>query len=367
MSLPTTAQGQSSIRSFFQSKAPKYAPPPSSVASKAAPTAAAPPPPPPPPPPASRTPPQATAPYPPPPPSLPQNASIRPLSTDDIAPLRRINTLLLPVPYPPDFYARAADPTSSSGRYSRVISYNHDDKAQSSIVGGIVCRLVDDPANPTQQHIYISSLCLLAPYRGLGLVSAALDHIVSTAILDKGCDVTAVTAHVWTGHEDSLEWYQRRGFVRQEPAVEGYYLKLRPASAWIVRRNITNRVASSLPKATPPPPPKSSTSSTNGSSPPSKAGEATVPLSATAAVVNLPSSSSAPPPPRAPLPHNGSFQNQRPDMEWNDLPADMAPGLLVPSKKANSSETGSVASSRSSSTVRKKRDRSYPAAAFGAK
>ncbi|PHH86443.1 hypothetical protein CDD83_10244 [Cordyceps sp. RAO-2017] len=66
-----------------------------------------------------------------------------------------------------------------------------------------------------------------------------------------------------------------------------------------------------------------------------------------------------PPPPRG-----QSYQNQRPETEWNDLPADMAPGLLAPPRKAGS-EPASVASSRSSSTVRKKRDRSYPAAAFG--
>ncbi|KAL2210212.1 hypothetical protein CC79DRAFT_1330590 [Sarocladium strictum] len=351
MSLPTTAQGQSSIRSFFQSKAPKYAPPPSSATSKTDTTSTPPPPPPPPPPTAQPTPPQATAPYPPPPPSLPQAASIRPVSADDIAPLRRINTLLLPVPYPPDFYARAADPTSVSGRYSRVISYEHDEKSASSIVGGVVCRLVDDPSNPAEQHLYISSLCLLAPYRGLGLVAATLDHIISTAVLDKGCDVTAVTAHVWTGHEDSLEWYQRRGFVRQEPAIEGYYLKLRPSSAWLVRRKIANRVSSSIPKSTPPPPQSSSATE-----------QPSIPPSTTAAVVNLQLG-----PPRNGLPHNGSFQKQRPETEWNDLPADMAPGLLAPPKKSSGSEPGSGASSRSSSTVRKKRDRSYPAAAFGAK
>ncbi|RBQ72277.1 hypothetical protein VDGD_01914 [Verticillium dahliae] len=41
----------------------------------------------------------------------------------------------------------------------------------------------------------------------------------------------------------------------------------------------------------------------------------------------------------------------------------MAPSLLAPPSRA-SSGPGSEASSRSSSTVRKKKDRSYPAAAF---
>lgn len=358
MSLPTTNQGQqSSIRSFFQAKTPNYAPPPSS-ASKQAPTSAATPPPPPPPPQETTTPSQATAPYPPPPPSLHESASLRPISEADIPPLRRINNLLLPVPYSPDFYTRAADPTSTSGRYSRVISYTHSDTVdkKSNIVGGIVCRLVDDPSSAGENYnLYISSLSILSPYRGLGLVSSALDHVVATAVLDKGCDVTAVTAHVWTGHEESLGWYERRGFVKSETPVEGYYLKLRPSSAWVVRREITNRVSSSLPqKITSPPPPQIST---DGTAPPVASA---IPPSTTAAVVNMP--------PRGAPPRNGSFQTQRAETEWNDLPADMAPGggLLVPPKKGGSgSETGSGASSRSSSTMRKKRDRSYPAAAFG--
>ncbi|KAH8169922.1 GCN5-related N acetyltransferase [Sarocladium implicatum] len=363
MSLPTTKQGQqSSIRSFFQTKAPNYAPPPSSASTQPPSTSAAQPPPPPPPPaalqPETTSTSQAPAPYPPPPPSLHESASLRPVTEADGPPLRRINNLLLPVPYSPDFYARAADPSSNAGRYSRVISFTHKDSRdnKTNIVGGIVCRLVDDPSAPGENYnLYISSLSILSPYRGLGLVSSALDHVVATAVLDKGCDVTAVTAHVWTGHEESLGWYERRGFVRSEKPVEGYYLKLRPSSAWVVTRKITNRVSSSLPqKVTSPPPPQASA---NETAPPVASA---IPPSTTAAVVNLP--------PRGAPPRNGSFQNQRPETEWNDLPADMAPGggLLAPPKKGGSgSETGSGASSRSSSTMRKKRDRSYPAAAFG--
>lgn len=270
------------------------------------------------------------------------------MTEESVAPLRRINALLLPVSYQNDFYTRAADPAQNS-RYSRVISYAHAGEP-AQVVGGIICRLVDSTSLPGKRDLYISSLCVLSPYRGLGLVAAALDHIVATAALDLGEDVGVVTAHVWTGHEDSLGWYERRGFVRQGPPIEGYYMKLRPASAWIVRREITTNVMNALPTSNGIPRPQSSA----------------VRPSTTAAVVNL----ARPGPPKADgatdgPPRSGSYQNQRPEMEWNDLPADMAPGLLVPPKKANGSGTSSAASSRSSSTARKKRDRSYPAAAFG--
>ncbi|KAF7542816.1 hypothetical protein G7046_g10107 [Stylonectria norvegica] len=183
----------------------------------------------------------------------------------------------------------------------------------------------------------------------MGLIDAAVQNIIATAVLDPELDVRCITAHVWTENEEGLNWYKGRGFTRGDQPIKGYYLKLRPDSAFFVRRDVGASVRSSLPS-----------SSTASSTKP-------VAASATAAVVNLPrmgappkSSSARPSPPSRSA---QSFQNQRPDVEWNDLPQDMAPGLLAPPKSG--SEPASGATSRSSSMVRKKRDRSYPAAAFG--
>ncbi|TPX17073.1 uncharacterized protein E0L32_003191, partial [Thyridium curvatum] len=115
--------------------------------------------------------------------------------------------------------------------------------------------------------------------------------------------------------------------------------------------------------------------------------------STTAAAVNLPpiaasdgaasgpprkASASGPPPSHSASPSPApslSFQNMRPETEWNDLPEHMVAqpgksnggggggggGGLQPPR----SGSASGASSRSSSAVRKKKDRAYPAAAFG--
>ncbi|KAL7947216.1 hypothetical protein V8C42DRAFT_317117 [Trichoderma barbatum] len=379
MSLPTTASkpSQMSIRSFFQAKPPQYAPPPSSKSngstiplapvsppsqsqSQAAESA---------PPPDSASPHSAAPPSEPssssPPtsnrtqhrnhsnqasnnPRLPLEASIRLITNSDINALRRLNSLLLPVSYPETFYTRAADPVT--GRFSRIISWSHqgDDPKP---VGGIVCRVEPDVdvrdagSQAVVQNIYIQSLCLLSPYRSLGLVSAALDDIIAAAVTDPALNVRTVTAHVWTENEEGLHWYEARGFRKEEPAIKGYYLKLRPDSAWLVSKPVRASVLGALPSSAPPVsrPDISST---------------------TAAVLSLPPMASQPPVrPPARVASGKSFQNQRPDMEWNDLPADMAPSLLGPPR--NGSEPGSGASSRSSSTVRRKKDRSYPAAAFG--
>lgn len=380
MSLPTTAgkPSQTSIRSFFQAKPPQYAPPPSSKSNGSTIPLA-----PVPPPSQSQSQSQTSEPAPPPdstsphsaaPPSrssdrnqaqaqelnnhqasssshprLPLEASIRPITAADVNALRRLNALLLPVSYPETFYSRAADPVT--GRFSRVICWAHKGDDQPKPVGGIVCRVEPDvdvraAGSQTVQNIYIQSLCLLSPYRSLGLIAAALDDIIAAAVTDPTLDVRTVTAHVWTENEEGLHWYEARGFQKQEPAIRGYYIKLRPDSAWLVSKPVSASVLGSLPSSAPPlsRPDISST---------------------TAAVLSLPPMANQQPPVRPParVASGKSFQNQRPETEWNDLPADMAPGLLGPPK--NGSEPGSGASSRSSSTVRRKRDRSYPAAAFG--
>ncbi|KAI2639182.1 acyl-CoA N-acyltransferase [Xylaria nigripes] len=413
MSLPSnTDNGQSSIRSFFRPRQPIYAaPPPDSnkenkkthdCSSAAAPpllpttitvstTAATPT--------AQFTAPVPTGP-PPPPSSRPANlhaqASIEYVKPEHISALRRITSLLLPVNYPDSFYARLSDPLSS-GAFSRVILW-HDDKdnnnnpaAAAKVIGGLVCRpepspfhagAVDDDPNatvlpPQPNALYIQSLVLLSPYRGLGLAAALLEEVVADAARsDFACD--SVWAHVWTENDEAMRWYLARGFARVDE-VKNYYHKLQPDSAWIVRREIGPSTVLGLGR--------------NGRNPGIyESASAPVPSSnsVTAAVANLtpagpprnpsPSPSSSPnnlpPPPRSPslLPttttrppatRGQSFQNKRPETEWNDLPADMQ---VTKSGNGNLSVAGGGgggdgASSRSSS--RKKRERAYPAAAFG--
>ena len=381
MALPTSSAkpAQLSIRSFFQPGGPKYAPPPSSSSqttkkgselsngTEPAPQAAsrpaelsgvAPPPPPPgPAPSAQQQPPSGPVAFsiPPLPATLPREASIRLVTSHDIPALKRINALLLSVSYPDWFYNGAADLTAA-GRFSRVITWQHNGE-EPKVVGGIVCRL--EPALGTvsavnaqvPRALYIQSLCLLSPYRSLGLAGAAVDNVVATAVSDSSLGVRSITAHVWTENDEGLQWYQRRGFYRDGLAIPGYYLKLRPDSAYLVRRDAGSFVRNSLPTT--------STPTSNPLSP-----------SITAAVVNLPAASGPPTDAESlrPTPSRAvsgqSFQNQRPETEWNDLPAEMAPGVR-PSLRKGDSEPGSAASSRSSSKARKKRDRSYPAAAFG--
>lgn len=421
---------QSSIRSFFQPKPqPAYAAPPSSGAppqdklqdgtqnttnndtTKSTP-AAAPPPPAPPLPPTTESPrypspvaAQTTGPIPitlpptiavlPSPPSIPSGATIVPLEEHHIPALRRINALLLPVAYPDSFYSKVLDPLVS-GLFSRAILWQDTPSDIPKLIGGLVCRLEPNffldangqpLANPppplgsnlkpspslslnTPYHaIYIQSLALLSPYRSLGLAAAALDHIIASATLLPAAgttiDARTIYAHVWTENEEGLKWYQARGFERDSSGpVKGYYFKLRPDTAWIVSRHIgpgtaplpqPTTIRSPQPQTTPSvltaavnlPPPTGSLLSTSSAAPgPPKKSPIVSPASSTTSL---------------------SFQNRRPETEWNDLPAEMvAGGGLVPPPRSGSGGAGSsTTSSRSSSRIGKKKERAYPSAAFG--
>ncbi|KAK3954798.1 hypothetical protein QBC32DRAFT_335059 [Pseudoneurospora amorphoporcata] len=470
---------QPSILSFFQPKQqhkPQHAPPLQDCVNSAATTASVlsnPPAPPPPPPPSSLTsapPPQqgparpglgpvtatlpANIPVLPSPPSIPSQASIVPVAEHHIAALRRINSLLLQVAYPEVFYAKVLEPLAS-GLFSRVILWSDDPTSEPKVIGGVVCRLEPnpflDPSNgqprapqlPSAQQqnqsgpapadspyhaIYIQSLALLSPYRSLGLAAAALDHIIASASLlpaaGSTIDVRTIYAHVWTENEEGLQWYGQRGFRTEgRDPVRGYYFKLRPDTAWIVRRDIggstptqaplgaantlpkrnhllqptgTGIMAQSttattpatatgvlaaavnLPSLTTPPPPKSPAGPPPTSSNPNTRSSSTSSFTPPTGTPGAPPASltpgSAPPPSSSsstrPPPSTGkSYQNTRPETEWNDLPPEMVqlsvPGAGTPREMTSGATSGVSSRSSSVAPTKKKKGRAYPSAAFG--
>lgn len=195
-----------------------------------------------------------------------------------------------------------------------------------------------------------------------------MDEVCKLASRDERFNSRTVCAHVWTDNAEGLWWYQSRGFSKVEPVIEGYYRRLNPSDAWIVRRDITmgptqksNGGVLDAVKA-------------NGIGGPQERAQIPNDRVSTPAVAGFtntapPPSTLGPIPTRPGPPLSGtSYQKKGPEHEWNDLPVEMvavsrqnSSNLSVPGSGANSG-----ASSRSNSTLgRKKRDRSYPAAAFG--
>lgn len=69
----------------------------------------------------------------------------------------------------------------------------------------------------------------------MGIGTALLEAVVRVAVRRYG--VVAVYAHVWEANAEALEWYRKRGFEVGELEV-GYYRRLKPAGARVVRRRV---------------------------------------------------------------------------------------------------------------------------------
>jgi N-alpha-acetyltransferase 50 len=164
---------------------------------------------------------------------LPPSTQIAHILATHIDALKRLTQTTLPIRYPDKFYNELLQPDSSPWQFSRVVLH------ESQPVGWIRCRLEPHPTDETRTQVYIQAICVLAPWREQGfgghLLSATLD---SEQLVQHR--VSSMYAHVWERNEDALEWYQRRGFEKGE-LVKGYYKRLKPADAWIVRRDISVR------------------------------------------------------------------------------------------------------------------------------
>ncbi|CRG86198.1 hypothetical protein PISL3812_03201 [Talaromyces islandicus] len=194
--------------------------------------------------------------------------------TAHIPSLSRITSLLLPVRYSGSFYtACITDPVISS--LARVAVY-HDHPTTAGpavestaagglggtdkVIGGIRCRLEKLPAefagrnnadDRPQTNLYIQTLHLLSPHRGNGVAAALLHSLLysepvstssksarRTSSLVRHYNIRTVTAHVHETNEDGLNWYVARGFRIEDGVIKGYYRRLNPGGAKVVRLDL---------------------------------------------------------------------------------------------------------------------------------
>jgi ribosomal protein S18 acetylase RimI-like enzyme len=200
------------------------------------------------------------------------------VKTAHVPALMRITGLLLPVRYPNSFYtAIITDPVIAS--VSRVAIYHDHPVAEvaatfpkcamspslsssDKVVGGIRCRLesltstLSSSSPRPSVNLYIQTLHLLSPYRGCGVAATLLSSLIfdspSDAIMSKWSEppvrgvsamvkhynIRIVTAHVHESNEEALLWYVARGFTVEDGVIEGYYRRLKPSGAKIVRLDL---------------------------------------------------------------------------------------------------------------------------------
>ncbi|KAG9812896.1 acyl-CoA N-acyltransferase, partial [Aureobasidium melanogenum] len=176
--------------------------------------------------------------------ALVNNITLAPCDKSLIQSFERLNTLLLPIPYPPTFYKEIlSDPIASD---LTLLAVWHDTPSSAStspgkVIGGIRCRILPDPstqATPKDKILYISTLGVLSAFRGYGVASWLLCLLIEKGISKYG--VTAVGAHVWEASPEAREWYAKRGF-RETHLEQHYYRRLTPQGAYVLRRDIRPR------------------------------------------------------------------------------------------------------------------------------
>ncbi|GAB1727802.1 hypothetical protein NU195Hw_g2123t1 [Hortaea werneckii] len=218
-------------------------------------------------------------------PPLPPNIHLRACTQADLPALKRLNALLLPIPYPEAFYREIVQDEVTNNL--TLLALWHDDPSQKGrekgiLVGAVRGRLLPSssssssssassssppsnsstwtttttttmttvrgkPPTPTptartaeeeaegEKLLYLSTLVLLSPYRGHGIMTCMLRQLTQRAVHSYG--VSCVGAHVWEANSEGLEWYARRGFTVMG-REEGYYRRLEPKGAVVVRKGV---------------------------------------------------------------------------------------------------------------------------------
>ncbi|KAI9889906.1 MAG: hypothetical protein M1814_004628 [Vezdaea aestivalis] len=191
-------------------------------------------------------PPQPSSPRP-----IPPQLHLSPPSTQaHTTSLRRINSLLLPIPYPTKFYSELLEPNAEPSACAVLAFWRGADEDEGQVVGGVRVRIeapmphvhsLPYPKDPeVERRIYISTLAVLSPWRGKGIGEGLLESVireVERRVAKENVTVKVVYAHVWEGNPEALEWYLGRGFKKCE-LVQSYYRRLKPPGAWIIWRPV---------------------------------------------------------------------------------------------------------------------------------
>ncbi|XP_076961111.1 uncharacterized protein LOC143637656 [Bidens hawaiensis] len=141
---------------------------------------------------------------------------------DNLTQLKKLNSILFPVRYNNKYYADVL----ASGDFTKLAYYSD------TCVGSITCRLEkkDDGA----ARVYIMTLGVLAPYRGLGIGTQLLNHVLDLSSKE---NVSEVYLHVQTNNEDAINFYKKFGFEITE-TIRNYYVRITPPDCYVVTKYI---------------------------------------------------------------------------------------------------------------------------------
>lgn len=141
--------------------------------------------------------------------------------------LKKLNIALFPVRYNDKYYADAL----ASGEFTKLAYYSD------ICVGAIACRLEKKDG---AVRVYIMTLGVLAPYRGLGIGTMLLNHVLDLCSTQ---NISEIYLHVQTNNEEAINFYKKFGFEITE-TIKNYYTNITPPDCYV----LTKYLAQAQPK-----------------------------------------------------------------------------------------------------------------------
>ncbi|KAF5819285.1 putative transferase transcription regulator GNAT family [Helianthus annuus] len=138
--------------------------------------------------------------------------------------LKKLNSVLFPVRYNDKYYADAL----ASHHFTKLGYAYYSDIC----VGSIACRL--EKKEDGAIRVYIMTLGVLAPYRGLGIGTKLLNHVIDLSSKE---NIGEIYLHVQTNNEDAINFYKKFGFEITE-TIKNYYVRITPPDCYVVTKYI---------------------------------------------------------------------------------------------------------------------------------
>ncbi|CAH8573780.1 unnamed protein product [Dicrocoelium dendriticum] len=155
------------------------------------------------------------------------------LTPHNIKQFRLINQVVFPVSYTEKFYTDLL----KNSHMCRLAYFN-------DIVVGAVSYRIDKVSSKSEagtedvcvKKCYIMTLGCLAPYRGYGIGTVMLKHVMK--FCQEHGDIKSIYLHVHVENDVALAFYQHFGFV-VTGEVEGYYRCVQPQTAFVLEKYLT--------------------------------------------------------------------------------------------------------------------------------
>ncbi|XP_062019338.1 uncharacterized protein LOC133735907 [Rosa rugosa] len=149
--------------------------------------------------------------------------SLEGLRDKNLMQLKKLNTALFPVRYNDRYYADAL----AAGDFSKLAYYSD------ICVGSIACRLEKKEGGVVR--VYIMTLGVLAPYRGIGIGKKLLNHAFELCAKQ---NISEIYLHVQTNNDDAISFYKKFGFEITE-TIQNYYTNITPPDCYVLTKYIT--------------------------------------------------------------------------------------------------------------------------------